>query len=145
MALASTDDVAARLGVSALSAEQAGAATLLLDLATAVVVEAVDKDADWAAALSPVPDVLRGLTVELVCRAMASPQGLTSASVTLGEATRTETYRRDPSSPLVLTTQEQLLARGAVYGTTSGSSTPRALPDRLNDLAYLRDVDELVY
>jgi hypothetical protein len=143
VAFATTDDIAARLEEPELSAESEAAASMLLDLATAVVTQAAGKDSDWADALDPVPDVLRGLTIEVVCRAMARPRGLVSVSETLGQHQRSENYGTSGgSSSLFLTDLEERIVREAVYGTLTGSSTPRALPDRLIDLAEGRDVDE---
>jgi hypothetical protein len=141
LAFATTSDIAVRLKETTLSAEDEASAALLLELATAIIADAAGKSEDWANELDPVPRVLWGLTIELVCRAMASPQGLVSATETLGARSRSESYRRDLSSALVLTPQEERLVRSAVYGTLAGSSTPRALVDRLIDLAENRDVD----
>lgn len=118
MAFATTDDIADRLELSALTAEQDAAATQLLETATAIICVTAGRD---EADISPVPDLVKGLTIELVCRAMASPQGLSSASETLGEYTRSETYRRDLSSVLLLTQAEQLILRKAIHGRTSDS------------------------
>lgn len=118
MAFATTDDVAARLERATLTAEQLADATMLLDVATAAIAEVVDKDEAWAAALDPVPALLKGLTVDLVCRAMGAAQGLISASETLGAHTRSETYNRDGSSAVVLTDQEALVARRVVHGNS---------------------------
>jgi hypothetical protein len=134
MAFASADDVATRLGETPLSEADQAAASQLLDFATAVLTDAVDKSTGWADELDPVPEVLKGLAVELVCRAMASPQGLAAASETLGAYTREETYRRDLSTAMALTPVEERIARSAVYGSSSGSSSPESLVDRIVEL-----------
>jgi hypothetical protein len=131
MAFASVDDIAVRLEAAPLSNTSEAAAEMLLKLATAIIAQAVDKDDEWAAALTPVPTILRALTVELVCRAMASPQGLASASETLGAYQRSETYRRDLSSALLLTDMEEKLARRTVLGQRSGTAQMKSLASDL--------------
>lgn len=127
MAFASTDDIAARLGESSLSEADEASAEMLLEFATAVIAQAVDKDDEWADALDPVPKILRLMTVELVCRAMASPQALGSATETLGAYSRSETYRRDLSTSLVLTDLEERMLRRAIIGRLSGSAEVESL------------------
>lgn len=121
MAFATAEDIATRLGEESLSVADKASAELLIDLATAVIAEAVDQDDEWAKGLNPVPTIVRALTIELVCRAMASPQGLTSASESLGAYTRSESYRKDPSTALLLTDMEERMLRRAILGQLSGS------------------------
>lgn len=120
MAFATTDDIAARLEVSALTTEQEAAADQLLDSASALVSVAAGKSesaitTDAGNGLA----IAKGLTIELVWRAMANSSGLSSASETLGEYTRSETYRRDLS--LLLTDAEKLILRQAIHGRISDS------------------------
>lgn len=143
MPLASTDDVATRIGEIPLSETRLAMAGQLLEFADGVILDAVDKSEEWLDGLGEdVPPVLRGLAVELVARAMASPQGLAAASETLGSYSRSETYRRDLSTAMALTELEERLCRRAVYGRTAGSSTPRSLIDRVIDINEGRDPDE---
>lgn len=121
MAFATAEDIATRLGEESLSATEKGSAELLIELATAVIAEAVDQDDAWAEELAPVPTIVKALTIELVCRAMASPQGLASATETLGAYSRSETYRKDLSSALMLTELEERMLRRAIVGQLSGS------------------------
>jgi hypothetical protein len=123
MAFASIDDIAARLEETALSAVAQVSATQLIATATAIICQAAgETDDDWFDDLTSVEqDLVKGLTIDLVCRAMASPQGLVSATETLGAYERSEAYRRDPSSALLLTPQEEALVARIVGRTGSGS------------------------
>lgn len=136
MAFASTDDIAARLQESSLSGTLLTSVELLLDLATAVIAEAAGKDDAWATELEAdgVPTILRGLTIELVCRALASPQGLKSASEQLGAYQRQEVYSGDPA--LTLSEVEQEIVRRAVNGSTAGSSKVDSHITEIHDLTY---------
>lgn len=140
MAFATVDDIADRLEEpGGLAAGPLASATLLLDLATAIVAQAVDRDEAWAAALTPVPEILRGLTIELVCRAMASPQGLKSATEQLGAYQRGETYRDGMSSHLLLTDQEAMLARRTVEGANTASPRVPSVLDDVDDSTPVGD------
>lgn len=133
MPFADTADVAARLGRS-LSAGETTTVEFLLDGATAVVAGAVGMD---DAALSPVPPVVRFVTVEVVCRALANPNGLAGLTEQLGQHSYTARFRDpDGGGALALTKREELLVRSAVYGTTSGSSRAAGTIDELHDLYY---------
>lgn len=135
MAFATTEDVADRLG-RVLSAGEEQSITFLLDGATAVIALAAGSDSDD---IDPVPDLLRFLAVELACRALANPNSLDSLQEQIGQANYSARFR---DAGLMLTRTEELLVSQAVNGTLSGSSTPRALQDRLIDLNEGRDVDE---
>lgn len=140
MPFATADDVAARLGRNLTDAETT-ASENLIGTVQALIIDAVDRDSEWADALDPVPGVLKGIVVEKVCGALANPQGIQSMQETLGQHSYAVRFGQGGSS-LWLTPQEERLARSAVYGTLTGSSTPRALNDRLIDLNEGRDVDE---
>lgn len=129
MAWVTTSDVTIRLEESALSVEEAAAASALIDTATAIICEAAGKlDDTWFDVLPPTrQNLLKGLTVELVCRAMASPQGLTSAKETLGAYAREEYYRRDLSSALLLTEPEADLVARLAGRPRSGSVPTESL------------------
>jgi hypothetical protein len=123
MAIATPDDVRIALEKSALSADETAAASQRLNSVTAIICAAVDKpDESWFDALIPTrKNLVKGIAIDVVCRAMASPQGLTSASETLGDHTRSETYRRDSSTAMALTKTEELILRRMVYGQTTGA------------------------
>lgn len=142
MAFAAQDDIRIRLQKDALSSAEQANATQLCAEATALICDTVGRSEAEITANgdSQTLAVLKGLVTSLTCRTMASPSQLRSASQTLGEATRTEVYRQDPG--MVLTEVEERIARNAVYGTLSGTSQPRGLPDRLLDIADSKQVDE---
>ena len=83
MAFATVPDVATRQGRTFTTAEE-DSVEVLLDYATAAIADAALKDDAWAEALDPVPTILKGLTIELVGRAMANHEGLTSMSEQIG-------------------------------------------------------------
>jgi hypothetical protein len=118
MAFASVEDIAARLG-RVLTDLEKGAATFLLEGAQAIVEIAVEKTEEQ---IVPLPPVLRFVTVEVVCRAMANPQGLASESETLGAYSHTERYSGEGVSDILLTKLEELMVRRAVHGTLSGTA-----------------------
>ena len=143
MPLATAADVAVRLGRSLTAAETAMAEQVIAAV-TGQIVDAVDRDAAWADGLDPadVP-VLKALCVEKVIVVGTNPNGLAAESEALGAHSHSRTFQRSNDAGMFLTDQEQRLCRSAVYGTLTGSSTPRALEDRLTDLREGRDVDEV--
>lgn len=141
MPFATYTDVEARLGRELGEAEQAIATDVIAQV-TAQIVDEVDRDSDWAADLDPVPGVLKGLCVSKAAAAVTNPALGVVAAESLGA--HSVTYARsNDADGLWLSERECRMARQAVYGTTSGSSTPRALHDRLIDLNEGRDVDEI--
>jgi hypothetical protein len=99
---------------------EVGPVEMLLEAATAVVAGAAGKTDGWAEALSPVPALLRFVTVEIVCRALANPQGIQSLQEGLGAHSSTVRFR-DEGGGLWLTAQEARMVRHTVYGSSSGS------------------------
>lgn len=131
MAFATVEDVATRLA-RALSATDAGTAEQLLDAAAAVIADAASKDDAWVAQLSPVPSMLRFLSVELVVRAMSNPEGLASFREQIGVHQFAKNFRAGADGGgLMLTPVEELLVRRTVYGRTSGSPTVASVTDDL--------------
>jgi len=96
VAFATVTDVATRQGRTFTSTEE-DQVTLLIELATAAIADAALKDDAWAAALTPVPDIIKGLTIELVGRAMANYEGLTSSSEQIGSYQYMKSYNKEPS------------------------------------------------
>jgi hypothetical protein len=112
----------------------------LLEAASAVVADAVG---DREANIEPVPDVLRFVTVEVVCRAMANPAGLSSESEQLGEYSHTSRFRDGTSGGgLWLTDLERLMVRGAVHGRLSGTALQQSMA---SDPCVLREVAPASY
>lgn len=131
---ATRTDVQTRLG-RLLTAAEADQADLLLELATGALAEACDKDTDWATALTPVPEMLRILCMEVVVRVLLNPAGLKSGSESLGAYSRSGTYA-DGAGALALTDHEERLARRAVHGSNSGSSRPASTATEVYDFLY---------
>jgi hypothetical protein len=137
MPLATTAEVATRMGRALTAAEQATAAQLLATL-DAIVVEEAGKTLDWLEDLEEVPLQLQQLAIEKVKALLENPQGLAAESKGLGQYTRSRTYRRqgDGGGELWLTPAEGSLVRRVVWGQGApASSTPRSLIDRVTELA----------
>lgn len=116
-AFATPEDVSTRLG-RALSSAEAETVPFLLNMAAVVISDAVGKDDGWAVSLSPVPQMLRLMSVELVCRALPNPsqysqirQQVGSYSIAVSQA----------SSGMTLSDAESLMLRRAVFGRTTDS------------------------
>lgn len=123
-------DLAVRLGKPTsgdLTAIQQAQGNLLLNLATELIIEAVDRDDTWAAALPAVPVLLRAVTLEVVARVMQNPAGARSESETLGQYQRSQSFSDLANTGLMLTDAEVLLCRRAVIGVTSGSARTDSL------------------
>lgn len=145
MAFATPEDVATRLGRD-LSAIEAGTVETLLDVATSIITDFLGKTSDWATDLDPIHPVLRWVTMELAARTMVNPDGSSMFSETLGAYSYTKGFRAgssDSTPGIMLTKHEELIVTQAVYGTLTGSSTPRTWADRALDLQESRDIDEI--
>lgn len=118
-------DIATRLGRDLTEAEQA-TATMLCELVTDQVAAAVDEDADWAAALDPIPLPLRAIAIDVVHRVMRNPSGYSSTSETLGAYSYTQRYGSDSGDAgaaggFTLTPAEARRVRRAVFGASVAS------------------------
>lgn len=133
MAFATVTDVATRQGRTFTTAEE-NQATLLIELATAAIADAALKDDAWAAALTPVPDIIKGLTVELVGRAMANSEGLTSQSETIGSYQYMKSYNKEATAAFALTNIERRIVRRTVGSLNYEVRTPTATEDYLESL-----------
>lgn len=135
MAYAEALDIETRLKpklARALTEDERGAAELLLEGASAAIDAALEK----SEALESPPAVLRFVAVEVVCRAMANPQGLLSEQEGLGAYTHAERFV-NAGGGLWLTDLETAMVRRAVHGSLSGSSEPESLA---SDTGTLRDL-----
>jgi hypothetical protein len=119
-AFATTDDVAARLGRELTTGEQASV-EFLLAIASSVIADTAGRDDGWVVTLDPVPTILRGLSVELVVRALANPNQLASLREQLGNYSMAATFASERTG-MTLTPTEVLIVRRAVYGRTTGSA-----------------------
>jgi hypothetical protein len=121
---ASLDDLALRLGFASaadLTAAQVAQGEMLLLAASGLIVDAVDRDDAWAAALTTVPAVLRAVCLEMVARVMQNPSGVRSQSETLGQHSRSASFT-DNAHGLTLTDAEERMCRRTAIGATSGSA-----------------------
>jgi len=130
MAFATLQDVEKRQA-RALSEEEEQATLLLLDMATAYIAQAADKDEDWVEDLDDVPPIIRAMTVELVSRALANPSGLFSIQEQIGSYQYTKSFNRDVPSGMGLTETEVLMVRRVILGTNSGSGKAASVADEL--------------
>ena len=136
MPFATAEDVATRLG-RALTATEAATAEMLIEAATAVIAEAASKNDAWATALTPVPNMLKFLAVEVVVRAMANPEALSRFQEQLGAYSSTKAFATvTAGGGLMLTDVETNLVRRTVYGTLSGSVRVESLADDVADWVY---------
>lgn len=128
---ATTEELAARAGRTFTDAEVLQAEGLLA-AATAVISDAAGKTEAWAATLSPVPNMLRFLCIELANRVLANPDGLRSSSEQLGAYQNSRSFRDAAAGAgLLLSTVEELLVRRTVYGRTTGSAKTESI---VNDI-----------
>jgi hypothetical protein len=121
---ATADDVAARLGRE-LTAGETATVDYLLTMASAIIAEAAGKDDGWVVTLNPVPQLLRGLSVELTVRALANPNQLAQLREQLGSYSYAATFASDAG--MALKPVEVMLVRRTVHGATSGSAPMRSV------------------
>jgi hypothetical protein len=69
---------------------------------------------------------------------LTNPAGVAAESL----GAHSVTYQRERDGGLFITEAEGRGLRLAVYGTNTGSSSPRSVTDRIIDLRENRDVDE---
>lgn len=120
---ATLDDVAHRRGLAGagdLTAEQTASIEFLLPMAAAVIADAAGKDDGWAVTLAPVPQILKGLSVELVLRALANPDSVQAQREQLGQYSISQNFAAGQIG-MALSDTEVLIVRRAVHGRTSGS------------------------
>lgn len=131
MAFATTDEVQIRLGGTTLTAGQIAQAELLIELATSILADNIGRDDEWAAALDPVPGIVRAVVLEAVARVMQNPAGARSESETLGAYSHSTSYT-DGAHGLSLFDAEMRLCRTALLG---GSSASAQVPSLITELA----------
>lgn len=137
MAFATAEDVATRLGRD-LTSEEGAQADFLLETATGVIAGACGKDDAWAAALSPVPTIVKGMCVELVVRVMSNPASVRSQSEQLGQYQHSESYRDGAQGGgMLLASWEELAIRQAVFGRTTASVCVKSIANDLCVICYL--------
>lgn len=119
MPYATASDIETRLKPStgqAFSEDEKAAAELLCEAATAVIVTC-----HGGKELEDPPAILRFVAIEVVCRAMANPQGLSSEQETIGAYSYAQRYLTEGGS-LWLKPLEEQMVRQAVHGRLSGSA-----------------------
>jgi hypothetical protein len=133
--LASTDDVAARLGRPLTDEELATQVPYLLHMAAATIADAAGYDDGWVASLTPVPNLLRGMSVELVNRALKNPSQATQIRQQVGSYA----YQAAWANPgFVLSDQEEAMIRRTVHGRTTVSVHIASSFEREQDEYWLR-------
>lgn len=123
MAYAEASDIETRLKPRlgrTFTEDEMAAAELLCEGASAVIDECHEKGE-----LASPPAVLKFVTIEVVCRAMANPSGLQSEQEGLGAYNHAERYMNDGG--LWLKELEEAMVRRAVHGRLSGTSEPSSL------------------
>lgn len=132
---ATLNDLAIRLGrvtSGDLTTAQTAQGNMLLTIATDLIIDAVDRDRDWAAGLVEVPVVLRAVCLEVCARVMTNPAGVRSENEALGAHSHAVSYP-DGAGALYLTDRERKLVRGAASVALSGSATLLSLADTIAD------------
>lgn len=136
---ATVEDVRRRLGLASLTDDQTATVELLLDQATGLITDAVGQTDSWAAELTPVPTVVRGIAIEVARRGYLNPGGVTSRSEQLGQHQYSETYARPAAGAggqLELTPTETLSVRRAIHGRITGGARGESLADMIADEFY---------
>lgn len=136
---ATLDELALRLPGAAVSAaeltdKQAAQGQMLLESVTDLIIDEVDRDAEWAATLDPIPRALRAVCLEAVARVMQNPGGARSESETLGVHQHSVSYT-DGAHGLELSDRESRLCRLAVIGQLSGSAAVDSIATTVADRA----------
>lgn len=111
--IASSDDVAARLGDAPYTGGDLARVNALLTAATDLVLAAARRSDTWLAAQTSVPAPWRWATVEAVARVVRNPAGAQVTSEALGAHSYTERYS-DAAIGLALTPSEERRVRRAV-------------------------------
>lgn len=117
MAFATSADVQVRLGRDLTDPETA-LADQVIDNVSELIIEAVNRDDDWADALDPVPTTLKVLCIEKALAAIVNPTSLMALSEQLGAYQHTDTYQRlEDGSALgvFLSASERRRVRKAIY------------------------------
>lgn len=136
---ADTDAVAARLGRDLTEGEE-GIAESVIESITLQIAEAVDRDADWADELDPIPATFTALCVEKSIAAIANPLNVASQSETMGSWNSSQTFPRAQDVGALLTAEEESRIRKAWFGQASGSAR---LPSMVDDILDIADDGEI--
>lgn len=121
---ATLTELAIRLGRvddSELTASQHAQGTQLLETATALILDAIGRDAAWLDDQDPAPAVPRAVCLEMCARVMMNPANVRSEGETLGQHQHSVSYS-DGHGLLYLTDRELRLCRRAALGVGSGSA-----------------------
>lgn len=135
--------VGQRLGRD-LTAEETAIANGIIESITLQIATAVDRDADWAAALEPVPALFVAICTEKALAGVTNPRGTATTSETLGAYTRSETYPRSNDIGAVLSDREELLIRRAWFGGNAASARLRSGADDVLDMRDNLNLDDSV-
>ncbi|HEY0644837.1 MAG TPA: hypothetical protein VGD39_15525 [Nocardioides sp.] len=136
MAFATKGQVAARLGRT-LTTEEEATVDLLLDDATTLIAQAADQTDEWADNLDPVPKILNVVCRQMVHRVMLNPDGVARLQETLGEHSRSISHREKgddgsgATGELELTEREQTLVREEILGQLSGSAMTESVATQI--------------
>lgn len=128
-AFATVSDIAIRMGRDLTAAEE-GQASLLLTFVTNLIAGEVNKTAEWAATLSPIPTRLRVVAIEATVRVLQNPLAVRSVQEQLGAHSQSRSYA-DVSAGLQLTDQECRDVRRAVHGSGTASVQTGSIVDNL--------------
>jgi hypothetical protein len=126
---ATVDDVIARLGLAEMTVDQAAQTTILLELATGLILDAVEKGDSWLDTLDVIPPRLRVVCIEATVRGFVNPTGARSHSETLGAYSVSDSWA-DAAAGMQLSAAEERACRYAVYGTLTGSVNVGSVIDR---------------
>ena len=154
MPFATLNDLAVLMGKAdedEFTAAEAAKGTLLLELATGLITAGVGKTDEWAEDLTPVPMILRIVTLGAVFRVMDrsvnNPTGASSESETLGAYSHTVRYGENSGSSdhaetlsISISDAEMLMCRRAVWGRLSATTMPATTLDLVIELAETGEI-----
>ncbi len=121
MALATTDDIATRLGRSLTEPEEA-LSELTIELTQGLILEVAGTDEP-----DPVPAYYRALCIEKTINVGANPNGLAAESESLGAWSHSQTFQRAGDIGIFLTEREEFQIRRIANNAVSGSSRPHSI------------------
>lgn len=127
---ASVQDVEVRIGRDLDDAEQA-LADYVLRATTALIAEELNHDADWVAALTPVPPTFAAVCVTRAVDAVSNPSVVQATTESLGAYSISQTLRRSTEDFACLSASERAAVRLAWYRTDSATVFPASILEEL--------------
>lgn len=131
MAFATSAEVKIRLQRD-LTSDETALVNQIITSVEGLIIEAVDRDQDWADGLTTPPATLKVLCIEKALAAIVNPAGLVAQSEQLGQYQHTDTFQRPEDGATVgvfLSPDERRRVRKAVYGTNVSQARMKSIID----------------